>query len=172
MSTAPKPNLEPTESRLQTAWVIERTNSIEFTLKGMLCAYVKAERQKFFNNIILNSSMLIFASKVKALRHIVLTEGLPKFDWNHFHTVMNVRNAFAHCDTNHQHVTVILDETDEATVADVYMTLDSVESSGKFQQVRREEALAKFTESYAVVKDYLMELSRLEIFGGKPNTDD
>lgn len=76
-------------------------------------------------------------------------------------TILNIRNAFAHCDTVTQNVEIVMDENGNNHVADSYYYLESVKSSGKFSQVKRKDALHEFTQSYAIVKDYLHRIERI-----------
>jgi hypothetical protein len=157
MSADYKPVLKPSETKMETAFVIERANYIEYVLKKILIKYISPpdDRVLFLNDIILNNSMLNFGAKVKAFLYLVEKNKWEKIKQEHFHKIINVRNAFAHCDTVTQNIKITMDDNGCSQVADAYYYLESVKSSGKFIQTKREDALHEFTQSYVLVKEYL-----------------
>jgi hypothetical protein len=144
-----KPVLDPTETRLETAFVIERTIAIESLIKAILVKYISPQKDRlpFLKDIILNNSMLNLGAKIKAFLYLVETNNWKKIDENHFHTILKIRNSFAHSDTS------ILVEPSE-----VSYLLDSIQTSGKFTKVKSKDALRDFTQSYVAVKEYLGEI--------------
>jgi hypothetical protein len=153
-----KPVLKPTENALETAFVIENTIDIESILKSILVAYIapQEDRKPFLNDIILNSSMLNLSAKIKAFHYLVETNKWRKIDEKHFHTILNVRNVFAHSDSM-PNISVVINECGCKPV-DICYYLESIKSTGKLNKVKRKDALHDFTQSYVAVKDYLHEI--------------
>lgn len=144
-----KPVLDPTQTRLETAFVIERTIAIETLIKTIIMKYISPpnDRMPFLRDIILNNSMLNLGAKIKAFLYLVKENKWQRIDENHFYTILSIRNSFAHSDT-----TILIEPTE------VSYLLDSVQTSGKFIRVKSKDALHDFTQSYAAVKDYLTEI--------------
>jgi len=118
------------------------------------------------NDILLHSSIINLGAKFKLLHHIVENEGWPKIDRNHFHTLLNIRNAFAHSDTDTiPPITIYVGRTNEdgslgvsgVNVPDHVVT--TLDASGRFATVERREALEEFTQSYVTILHYLQDLS-------------
>jgi hypothetical protein len=149
--------LRDSEANQELAFVIDRTNYIEFTLKSILTKYIAAgdDRRTFVNDILLHSSIIGFGQKIKLLHYIIDREKWPKIDVNHFHTVLNIRNAFAHSDTVNQHIHINLRNDGTSEVVDIFQLLDTISSSGKYRKVKRKDALDEFTQSFVAVRDYL-----------------
>ena len=160
MPTNWKPVLDPSETGMETAFVIDNTNYIESILKEILVKYISPPKEKlpFLNEIILNNSMLNLGAKVKAFLYLMEKNNWKKIDQNHFHTIFNIRNAFAHCGVSSPNIEVRMNEDGSTTVTDIFYLIESVKSSGKFTKVKRRDALHKFTQSYVAVKDYLHEI--------------
>lgn len=144
-----KPVLEPTQTRLEIAYVIERTIAIETFIRLILTKYISPpkDRLPFLEEIILNNSMLNLGAKVKALLHLVEKNNWKKIDQKHFHTILQIRNSFAHSDT-----TILVEPME------ISYLLDSVQTSGRFMRVKTKNALHDFTQSYVAVKEYLIDL--------------
>ena len=160
-----KPFLHDSETNRQIAYVIDNTNTIEHIMKKILVNHVSApaDRTEFMSNVLLHSSILNLGAKFKLLHHIVEQEGWPKVDRNHFHTLLGVRNAFAHSDTIIQpSLTLYLsqDSPPRAEVTSPDSMLVMISSSGKYETIDCKEALNKFTQSYAALLDYLQGLLR------------
>ncbi|KAF0144894.1 MAG: hypothetical protein FD156_1465 [Nitrospirae bacterium] len=140
-----KPVLDPTQTKMETAFVIGRTIAIESLIKQILVQYISPQKDRlpFLKDIILNNSMLNLGAKIKAFLFLVETNNWKKIDENHFHTILRIRNSFAHSDT-----TILV------TLSEVSYLLDSFHS-GKLKKVKRKDALHEFTQSYVLVKKYL-----------------
>lgn len=157
------------ETNLQIAYVIDHTNTIEYVLKGVLTRYVNApsNRETFVKNILLHSSIVSLGGKFKLLHHIVADEDWPKLDRNHFHTLLNIRNVFAHSDTATISAIPLYvggtkkeDRIAKRSGADIPdQVVTTLDPSGKFISIGRGEALKKFTQSYVAILHYLQDLS-------------
>lgn len=162
------PVLHDSEMNRQIAYVIDHTNTIEHIMKKFLVSYVSApeNRTEFVNDVLLHSSVLNLGAKFKLLHHAVEKEGWPKTDRNYFHTLLSVRNAFAHSDTVVQPSVVVYLSHDSPARGEV-TTPDSmlvtISSSGRYEAVDRKEALNKFTQSYVALLTYLQDLLRNHI---------
>jgi hypothetical protein len=163
-----KPVLINSKTNRQIAYVMDHTNTIEYVLKGVLTRYINApsSRETFVQDILLHSSIINLGGKFKLLHHIVEYEGWPKLDRNHFHTLLNIRNAFAHSDTaTVPPIPLYVGGTKEERIArrssadipDRIVTM--LDSSGRFRSTGRGKALNEFTQSYVAILDYLNDLS-------------
>ncbi len=150
-----KPNLEPTEDRKQTAFVIERTNEIEYKLKQILVYYFSFKdksKERFMDEIMMNNALFPLSSKVKAYMHLNKKESWPEISGQLFQDIMKLRNAFAH-DNGNEVINVVLGDKGSAERV-VY--LESVSAGGTLTEVSRDEALDDFTQNYAVANEHLL----------------
>jgi hypothetical protein len=155
-----KPVLDDSGANRELAFVVDKTNYIEFTLKSILTKYIAARdnRTTFINDILLHSTIVGLGQKFRLLHYIAEREKWPKIDQKHFHTILNIRNAFAHSDTVSHH-TVIRQREDGATeVVDSFQLLETISSSGTYREVKRKDALDEFTQSYVIVRDHLHDI--------------
>jgi len=155
-----KAALHDSQTNREIAFVIDKTNYIEHTLKSILTKYIAARNDltTFVNDILLHSSIVGLGQKIKLLHYIIDRERWPKIDVNHFHTVLNIRNAFAHSDTVTQHFVVNLRKNGPSGVTDAFQLLHTISSSGDYRKVKRRDALDEFTQSFVIVRDYLHDL--------------
>lgn len=171
-----KPVLIDSETNRQIAYIVDHTNTIEYVLRGILTRYVNApgSRETFIQDILLHSSIINLGGKFKLLHHIVELEGWPKLDRNYFHTLLNIRNAFAHSDTSTiPPIPLYVGGTKEdkiakrsrADVPDLEVTM--LNSSGKFRSIGRGKALSEFTQSYVAILNYLNDLSANKLEQGE-----
>jgi len=144
----------PTENDL--ADVIDRTALIENILSQIIEAFCEPRKDRFifFWSVLLDSSIMPMGSKVKVAMAIA-QEMKFKIDQNALHSVVSLRNAFAHQPTNSHPVLVVGKAPDED---EMHLQLQILSNSGKITMKRRQDALAEFNESYRVAKNSLVAL--------------
>jgi hypothetical protein len=88
--------------------VIDRTALIENVLNQIIEAFCEPRQEPFmfFWNVVLDSSIIPMGSKVKVAMAIA-QEINVKVDQKSIHSVMSLRNAFAHHPSNSRHVLVV-----------------------------------------------------------------
>lgn len=145
-----------TKEQKEIAFVIERTNYIEYQIKEIITTYLQTNKSKrdFVKNILLNNGILNLGAKIKLLMYISDNEGW-NIDKDIFHRIITIRNAFAHNDTVHENISITMINKNEVNNVEFYMTLDTVKSSGKLERIKRQDALQEFTNKYVVAKDFL-----------------
>lgn len=162
--TSYKPNLEPTQDRMETAFVVERTNEIERKLRDIIVAYLSIEcktRGKFVTEILLNNALINLSAKVKAFIHLSNINEWPKIKSQDFQVIMNTRNAFAHNFKNEWHLEIEVDDEGNSWLADSYVFIESVTGSGNLSKVKRADALYNFTQAYAEVNERLLDILKM-----------
>jgi len=136
--------------------VIDRTALIENILNQVIEAYLvpRTAARQFLWDILLDSSVLPLGSKVKVAMAISqdLNVGL---DQASLHSVVSLRNAFAHHATNAHPVFKVGKAPDEDQL---HYTLQVISNSGRVTRKRREEALSEFNSAYAKAKASLIAL--------------
>src|SRR5574341_1509267 len=141
--------LDDSEANREIAFVIDKTNYVEFTLKSILTKYIAArnDRTTFVNDILLHSAIIGLAQKIKLLQYIVDRERWPMIDVNHFHTVLNIRNAFAHSDTVTQHFIINLRKNGPSEMTDSFQLLHRRTRASASRTVVRCSASGRWTFS-------------------------
>jgi hypothetical protein len=108
----------------------------------------------FFWNVVLDSSIMSMGSKVKVAVAIA-QEINVKLDQKSIHSVMSLRNAFAHHPSN-SHPVLVVGKTfaeDES-----HYQLQILSNSGELSTKRRKDALDEFNSSYDLAKSSLVGL--------------
>jgi hypothetical protein len=142
----------------QLAYVVDRTNYLEFTIKNIIEKYLgtNPQRSNFVRNVLLHSSVMGLGQKFKVLQYIVAQEGWPAISSDHIHNVTNFRNAFAHSDTATTHIKVKSGKG--GANHEIFQILDTLSSSGKVHEYTRDEAFDKFLQSFGALREYLHDL--------------
>jgi hypothetical protein len=136
--------------------IVDRTALIENMLNQAIEGFCSPRKEafSFFWNVLLDSSVLTLGAKVK-IAMAISQEMHAKLEQDALHSVVSLRNAFAHHATNsHPVLTVgITPEGDQ-----LHYTLQIIGNSGKVTRKRREEALADFNSCYETSKTSLKNL--------------
>jgi hypothetical protein len=136
--------------------VVDRTALIENILNQIIEAFCEPRQEPFmfFWNVILDSSIMPMGSKVKVVAAIA-QEMNVKLDQKSIHSVMALRNAFAHHPLD-SHPVLVVGKTlaeDES-----HFQLQILSNSGKLSRKRRKDALDEFNSSYNLAKASLVGL--------------
>lgn len=144
----------PIESDL--ADVINRTASIENILSQVIEAYCEPRKGRlmFFWSVVLDSSIMPMGSKTKVAMAIAQEMKL-KLDQNSLHSVVSLRNAFAHQPTDSYPLLVVGKTPEEY---EMHLQLQILSNSGKISMKKRQDALAEFNAAYKVAKASLIVL--------------
>jgi hypothetical protein len=136
--------------------VVDRTAHIENILNQVIEGFCEPKEEKsiFFWNVILDSSIMPMGSKVKVAM-VIAQELTLKLDQNSIHTVMSLRNAFAHHKTESHPVLVVGRTEDEDKM---HFQLQILSNSGKLTSKSREEARLEFDAAYNTAKKSLVEI--------------
>lgn len=136
--------------------VVDRTALIENLLNQIVVSYCgpRKEAVEFMWSVVLDTSVMSIGAKVKIVM-AVAQEIRFKLRKDALHTVMSLRNAFAHHATD-SHVVFAIGAKPEDM--HVYHQLWILGSSGKISRKRRDEALEEFNLAYRVAKESLVEL--------------
>jgi hypothetical protein len=136
--------------------VIDRTAHIENILDQIILSYCmpSEERQRFFWQVILNSSIMSLASKVRVAAAIGQELDLNP-DVAALHRVMALRNAFAHHATDAHGVFVVGTTKDEGHGQ---FELHVLSNSGTIMRMTRQEALSEFDVRFSDAKQSLVAL--------------
>ena len=108
----------------------------------------------FFWSVLLDSSIMPMGSKTKVAMAIAQEMKL-KLDQNSLHSVVSLRNAFAHQPTDYYPLLVVGKTPEEN---EMHLQLQILSNSGRISMKRRQEALADFIEAYKVAKASLIVL--------------
>jgi hypothetical protein len=136
--------------------VIDRTALIENIINQIIEAFCEPRQEPFmfFWNVILDSSIMPFGSKVRVVMAIA-QEMNVKLDQNSIHTVMSLRNAFAHHPSD-SHPVMVVGKTPAEDAS--HYELQILSSSGKLSRKRRKDAVDEFNSSYNLAKVSLVGL--------------
>ena len=134
--------------------VVDRTALIENILNQVIEAFCEPRQEPFmfFWNVILDSSIMPMGSKVKVATAIAQELDVT-IEQNAIHTVMALRNAFAHHDTG-SHPVIVAGKSEKDSK--VHYELQILSNSGKLSRKRREDALAEFDAAFALAKKSLV----------------
>lgn len=146
-----KPCLESFNRRPDREFVIDRFNYIESILTEIITIYINppSDRHNLLKSVILNTSIVSFASKVKIFCHMNAIEQWIDLKKDSLHRLMQIRNQFAHSGAQW----LIADkDTGECHTC---IMLESVSGSGKLERVDSKEALDEFTQLVVELKDKL-----------------
>jgi hypothetical protein len=139
--------------------VVNRTALIENILNQVIEAFCEPRQEPFgfFWNVVLDSSAMPMGSKVKVA--MAISQELNfNLDQNALHSVLSLRNAFAHHKTESHQVLVVGKTPDEDRV---YSQLQILSNSGKLTQRCREDALKDFDAAYEIAYTSLVSLVRI-----------
>lgn len=136
--------------------VIDSTALIENILNQVIEVFCEPRQEPFmfFWNVVLDSSIMSMGSKVKVTMAIAQELGV-KLDQNAIHTVMSLRNAFAHHKTESHQVLVVGKSREEDKM---HCQLQILSNSGKLSRKRRDDAISEFNTSYRLAKESLIAL--------------
>lgn len=136
--------------------VVMRTALIENLLNQAIQGFCapRKEAAPFFWGILLDSSIIPLAGKIKATLAIA-HEIRFEIDGNPLHKLMSYRNAFAHNKID-SHPTLIVREKREED--EMRLVLEIISASGKVRRVARERALVEFNEHHQKAKASLRSL--------------
>ena len=136
--------------------VIERTALIENLLDQAISKFVKPRKEAYmyFCQVVLDSSIMDLGSKVKATMAISEEIGV-ELNRNALHTLIGLRNAFVHHDTQ-SHVTVVAKSPPEDD--EMHYMLDILKPNGKIDRLKREDAFEKFNKCYDESRQSLKKL--------------
>ena len=82
---------------------IQKLNEIESLMKSLIISYIQPEKSKeqFIEDYFLHSTIINFGSKLKIIKQINANQKwLSNKDFENFHKLINIRNAFAHSTTH------------------------------------------------------------------------
>ena len=153
----PKSNTPPLP-RPDIVEVIDRAALIENLLNQIIVGYCRPPKEawEFVWSVVLDTSVMSLGAKVKVVLAIA-QEMHASVDTNALHSVISLRNAFAHHATHAHPVLVAGSKKGEKPTT--YGELWVLTSAGKTERTPRHEALAEFSEKYATVRTSLVALA-------------
>ena len=136
--------------------VIDRTALVENILNQVIESFCEpSERASlFFWEVLLDSSIMQMGSKSKIAMAIAQQLHF-KLDQDAIHSVMSLRNAFAHHDISSHPVLVVRAPPE---VSKFHFELQIISNSGKVSRKRRDVALSEFNASFQLAKESLVAL--------------
>lgn len=153
MSSHAKPDGRP-----DVVDVIDRTALIENILNQVIVGYCRPRKEawEFMWSVALDTSVISLGAKIKVAMG-ASEEMRLKLDKNALHSVIALRNAFAHHATSTHPVFAVPANEDEQSTS--YNQLWVLESTGKITRRKREDALSTFNKDYAKAKESLVALN-------------
>ena len=144
--------------------VVNRTALIENILNQIIEAFCEPRKDRFtfFWSVVLDTSIMSTGSKVK-VANAVANELHTKIEKNALHTILSLRNAFAHNQTD-SHPVFVVGKTPEEN--EMHFQFHILSSDGKLSNKRRDEALTEFDSAYNLAKTSLLNL--LEVIKSQP----
>ncbi|MBK9257987.1 MAG: hypothetical protein IPM42_21240 [Saprospiraceae bacterium] len=137
--------------------VINKTNKIEHLIDTILISYFKPSNENTFREILLNSSILPTAGKIKVLNNI------PDFNANisqDLITLSNIRNAFAHADIK-ININIQLDNEKNCIDHNTEEKIVVLKNSGKSESKLINDYFNEFNTLYDKVKKYLIDFKSI-----------
>ena len=136
--------------------VLDRTDLIENLINQVIEKYCapRPESHDFFSHVMLNSSIMPLGSKIKVVMAIC-QEIEFKVKSTPLHTVVNLRNAFAHHGIS-SHPTLVVGKNLENDAVKYYFHI--ITQSGKVERKSREQALEEFNSAYTSAKELLIKI--------------
>ena len=136
--------------------VVDRIALIENILNQIIEAFCEPRKDRFmfFWNVILDTSIMPTGSKVKVASAIAQELNL-RIEQQALHTVMSLRNAFAHNQTD-SHPVLVVGKTQEED--ELHFQFQILSHSGKLSHKRRKDALAEFDAAYSDARASLVAL--------------
>lgn len=142
-------------------WVLDRFISIERTIDFIIMAYINSEKANFVRDVLLNSSIINFWSKIKLLKNISKEKNIEIKDknlWSDLHELCNLRNAFAHCEWNyHINVRLSKEKSDPAEVT-LNEMFSIVSNNWEIKNEKISDALNRFCSLQDKMKDRINKL--------------
>lgn len=139
--------------------VIDCTALIENILNQVIVGYCSPRKgaYEFMWSIVLDTSVMSLGAKV----NVALAgahEMKVKLDNDALHTVISMRNAFAHHASDAHPVFVVGRRAEESRGL---LQLWVLGTSGKITKIKRDEALARFNQAYKAAKKSIVELKNV-----------
>ena len=157
MTRTPKPRTQSPEPHdADLVQVVDRSALIENILNQIIVGYCapRKEAYMFMWSVVLDTSVMSLGAKIKVAM-AAAHEMRFKLDKDALHTVIALRNAFAHHASDAHPVFVVGRKPEDSRG---YLQLWVVGSSGKITKMKRDEALAKFNEAYRAAKESVVQL--------------
>jgi len=126
--------------------IIERFKLIEYLLNCMIINHITPKDIAFFQNILLNSSIINTGAKVKIIKYICQSKN-KDYDFTNLHKLINIRNLFAHED-------VCFGVGDNSNV----FTVAELKSNGVYIEEKFEK---KYTEFKSIYLDEFKKINKL-----------
>lgn len=157
MTTHRPKTVKPPLPRPDIVEVIDRAALIENYLNQIIVGYCRPPKDawEFMWSVVLDTSVMSLGAKVKVVLAIA-QEMHASIDSNALHSVISLRNAFAHHATTAHPVLVVPEKKGDKPVA--YGELWVLTSAGKIKRTARHDALEEFNEKYAATSTSLVAL--------------